>query len=451
MDNKNNTKKTESSLHKEFDQNILMDYVKKYSFPRTVGSDGERKVRKMLFKEFNDIGLKAYKEEFVCSLAFSKWLLPVSLIFFLIILVVTQLIKYYFDGYDILMDIFFITGVIFDFTYVFRKGRNPQKFLAGKLYHSANIFSIIPAKNFSIDHNGTFPSYDDIIDGSTDDKTCGNIIISAHSDSKSQIFTTMVRIKIFQYAIIILILLFLGWIIGLIIDIIIGPNEEFKFTTFFSISITITLTILTIFLIMNRSGNDSPGALDNATGIAVVFALAQFFKKHPLENFNLWFMHFGVEEFGQPGAINFVLKRLRRFTPDKTFNFNLDMVGECTDEKLGIFRFQGFRKKPIDPMMWKIIKESAKESEIELLGFNLRTGARTDRKIFTKYGFHGIDFISYNAGKQAHSLNDTIDKVNPLKLKEACIVISLSARKIDAGLENYMSELKIKHSGQGYL
>ena len=51
-----------------------------------------------------------------------------------------------------------------------------------------------------------------------------------------------------------------------------------------------------MFLLMLKSGNKSTGALDNASGMAIVFELSKFFKKNPLTNFNIWLCQFSAEE-----------------------------------------------------------------------------------------------------------------------------------------------------------
>ncbi|MHA1728157.1 MAG: M28 family metallopeptidase [Promethearchaeota archaeon] len=449
-------KEKNRTIPAEFDQEHLMDYVKKYSFPRCIGSDGEKKVRRMIFKEFNDIGLKGYREEFLCSLVYSKWLLPISLILFLVLLIITQLLKFFLFEYEYnyIFDLFFIFIFFIEFSYILRKARKPQKFLAGKNYFSGNIFAFISSKNYK--KNGFEDLYDEDFDTPS---SSGNIIISAHSDSKSQRWTTGVRIKIFRYFLSILIFLFIGWVLTFALYLI--TETELKYTTFFSVSITVILIIFSIFLLLNTSGNESPGALDNATGIAIVLALAEHFKSKPLKHFNLWFTIFGVEEFGQPGATYFVLKRLRYFKRGHTFNFNIDMVGESSDNHVALIEFRGFRKKPVDPFMMNVIRQSSKELGLKVFGFPLLTGARTDRRIFTKFGYAGIDFTSIHAGKWSHSAQDTIDKINPDILQQTCEIISRSAQKIDEILKNkslgkgngkgrFITREKPKHLRQGY-
>ncbi|MCP4761262.1 MAG: Zn-dependent exopeptidase M28, partial [archaeon] len=351
---------------------------------------------------------------------------------------------------------------------IFPRTWNPHKYLQGKKYHSSNIIAFVPAKTYGND--GHRALFDDVFDietykteidlglekGSTpsDEKEeikYGNIIISAHSDSKSQKYTTDVRVRIFRAAVISEIFFLFLWLITVIMGVVIETAHIFTYTQIPALLITIDLAFFTIFLFKNSSGNESFGALDNATGMASVFAMADYFNKRPLERFNLWFIQFGVEEFGQWGAANFVLKNLRHFKRGRTFNFNLDMVGSKEDDKLQILEFYGLFKKPVNPFLMSFINESADELGIELLGFNLPTGARTDRVIFTRYGFDGIDFASANAAKWTHRPEDMIDKVNPQMIQHACRIISLSAQKMDEALKKDIleepREARFQHRG----
>ena len=465
----------------------LMDYIEKYSFPRQIGTAGEKKVRKMAYKEFKAIGYKPHREEFICSLFFSIWFLRISLASFLTMIITNQILLFYQPAWNLAVFIVFIIW----FFYIVKKSRKPHKMMAGKNYHSANIFAFLPAKSYGKPGNRNLIDDYDLDDNlddyevdddferirkrrlkinsrkkmneekeemleikkeeggkeeynennkketsdlpTSDQAHYGNIIFSAHTDSKSQSITTITRIYIFRDIFIIFIILFPVFLIGIFVDLF--SNIELDFALkFLTILMTITLAFLTLMLFVNRSGNESPGALDNATGMAVVFALAEYFKDKPLERFNLWFVQFGVEEFGQMGARNWVLKRTRKFKSGRTFNFNFDMVAETTDEELNIVEFVGLNKKPVDPLMMSFVRESAKELGIEIFGLNLPTGAHTDRMVFAKYGYNGLDFASRSSATWTHSKDDTPDKVSSEKLEEAYKIVAKSVEKMDKAL-----------------
>lgn len=76
----------------------------------------------------------------------------------------------------------------------------------------------------------------------------------------------------------------------------------------------------------------SPGAHDNASGVAVALTLAEHFASHPLDNARLGFLFTGAEETGLHGAEAFAEqmkpdKFPREANPSGLFVLNLDMVG----------------------------------------------------------------------------------------------------------------------------
>lgn len=449
----NSESKNNIEIPPEFDKNILMKLVEKFSFPRKIGSVGEKKSRIMAFEEFKAMDLNPQNESFVCSLFYSEWLLRFVLVNFMGMVAIMQLVLLY----KPVLNIYVLATIIIYGTFIFRRTRNPNKLNWGRNYESSNIFAFVPGSSYGEEGNlavhGEFGAFEELdiefeenhensVNNEKDyghtpteiERNYGNVVISAHSDSKSQSITTVVRVKLFRDAFIIFGFLFIIFIAGIIIDLFnIGDiNVPVKIISSIMAG---TVILFVIILSFNRNGNESPGSLDNATGMAVVFELARYFKDHPLERFNLWFCQFGVEEFGQMGCRNFLLRRLRHFKVDRTFDFNLDMVGPTEKNKLSICEFNGLIKKPVDPLMMKFIRESANELKIEIDTFNLPTGAHTDRMPFNKYGYNGIDFASTMAGKYAHSPQDSLDKVDPIMLQQACRIICRSAQKMDEALK----------------
>jgi hypothetical protein len=401
----------------EFNLDRIRAWVHQFSFPRLIGTQGEKKARNLSFSEFKKLGLEPEREAFICSLFYSKWLLPFTITFLTLVLILTQVISFMFPTYRFYAFLGFMGCFLLTLEYMLRKNRNPQKIMIAPNYHSENIFVDIPPKE------------------TTKEKDIGHIIISAHSDSKSQRFTTLFRIKLFRNALIIFIIFMVVNFLLYSLDYVF-ENSLGILILIISFLTTFTIIVFNIMLYMNRNGNASVGALDNASGIASVLALSDYFKSHPLENFHVWCVVFGVEEFGQPGARNFILQRLNIFQKYRIFNFNLDMVGEISDEKLNICEFHGLNHKPVDPFLMEYIRKSSEKLGIGLLGFNLPTGARTDRKVFTHFGFNGIDFASRNAAKWTHTPKDTVDKVNFERIQDACAIISQSALELDEALRN---------------
>lgn len=468
----------EDDIPPEFNQEKLFEYVKKYSFPRRIGTRGEKIVRKMIYHDFRKIGLKPQREHFICSLFYSVNFLRITLLLLLMMILLMEFVFYLNPIFNLVMFGIFIFLALF----MLRMSQKPHKINWGRNYMSSNLFAFVPAKSYGengnlkvqglieeeLDEDQTpedmmqlHDDYEDFLEEeeeveygklpSSTEMNYGNIIISAHSDSKSQSIPTYTRVILFKNVLILFGILCLLFIIGVILAFLRVPWVWFPLEIVTS-SITVTLSVLTLILFINKSKNESPGACDNASGMAVVFALADYFKKRPLERFNLYFCQFGVEEFGQQGARRFILNRLRFFKRRRTFNFNLDMVGERSEVKLPIITTVGLTKKPVDPVMMHFIRESADELDIEIEEINLATGAHTDRMAFTKYGYNGIDFASRLCAKWTHTPEDTPDKVSPLVMHYACRVICRSIKKMDVALKNseFEEPEDAKHLRQAY-
>ena len=173
---------SEKNSHKTyFSKDNLHHYVKTFSFPRLCGTEGEKKAVALAIKTFNTIGFDTVKkEDFTFSDFYSTTLIQLIALISLTstILLVISLYIYAFISITIL-------GLMIIFAYLVTKSlRHPEEpGFWGKYYGNtipaSNIFVKIPAKNIS-------------------EKDAGNIIISAHLDSKSQNFKTLWRITIYK-------------------------------------------------------------------------------------------------------------------------------------------------------------------------------------------------------------------------------------------------------------
>ena len=84
--------------------------------------------------------------------------------------------------------------------------------------------------------------------------------------------------------------------------------------------------MLALMFFLN-SKNESPGALDNASGVAVLTELARHFSQEPPDSVNLWFVATGAEEDGMIGMVNFLDRYQKKLSKKKTYFVNLDGVG----------------------------------------------------------------------------------------------------------------------------
>ncbi|MHA2182432.1 MAG: M28 family metallopeptidase, partial [Promethearchaeota archaeon] len=378
----------------------LFNLVNKFSFPRLAGTEGEREAVKLTIKTFQDLGFESdqiQEEPFEFSDFYSttmvKLIMVINLTFSLFLLM------FIYVNFAIAM---LIVGVMIIVVLLIFKGlKHPEKpgfwgEYYGKTRNATNIFVKIPANNLS-------------------QKDAGNIIISGHLDSKSQTFRTYWRVLLYQV-----------WLYGgiflsvFLIFLIIRTYTPIKLDfTIVSTGIwvfTIIISISNLFLLFLNTNNNSPGALDNATGMAIVFELSKHFQQNPTKNFNLWFCQFSAEELGTMGSRIFVNNHESKLIKGKTFQINLEMIS-CrgqTSNQVEFFKSYGiYPRKKIAPLLSKYVSKAALEEDVNIRGFHSTVGAHTDSVPFHQRGYYSIDLITRAGAKFTHSKFDTPDKADP--------------------------------------
>ena len=411
-----------SEKEHSFDLNRLYSYVKKFSFPRLAGTDGEQKAVELTVECFRNIGFtdsQIQKETFEFSDFYSttlmKLIMVINLTFSLFILMFTYISLY--------ITIFFV-GALTLLVFLIVKGlKHPEDpgfwgEYYGNTISATNVFVKIPAKKLP-------------------QEKAGNIIISAHLDSKSQTFKTIWRILLYRVWLyggillgVFLTLLFIRTYTPLKIDLLFVGSGLWIFTILVSIS--------NIFLMSINTHNKSPGALDNATGMSIVFELSKYFKAHTLDNFNIWFCQFSAEELGTMGSRFFVNKYEEDFMKGRIFQFNLEMISCACQKKNQIEYLNSFGllpRKKIAPLLCKYIDNAALKENIKIKGFHISIGAHTDSVAFHHRGYDSIDIVTRDAGKYTHNKEDTPDKVDPQVLLETCLIVNRAVLSLDKDFE----------------
>ena len=170
---------------------------------------------------------------------------------------------------------------------------------------------------------------------------------------------------------------------------------------------------------LNMTNNKSPGAIDNASGIAIVLELLNHYSapKFRLKNYNLWFIFTGAEETGTMGIRHFykIIEHLER---EKSIMFNFDAIGRGLD-------------------VWTSTEGALYFKNAENLNAFIhtkkkfiRTG-RSDAYYLKKKNFGGFGFGDQSSYKYVHTINDTVDKVDPVLLEKLCKHILEVLNKID--------------------
>jgi Zn-dependent M28 family amino/carboxypeptidase len=193
-----------------------------------------------------------------------------------------------------------------------------------------------------------------------------------------------------------------------------------------------------IFLLFSNTHNLSPGAIDNASGMAVVFELSKFFNKKPLQNFNIWFCLFSAEELGTMGSRIFVNNYESEFTKGRIFHINLDMISCSCEVKNQVEYLKSYGvipRKKIAPLLSRYLEQAATEENVYIKGFHLSVGAHTDSVPFHLRGYDSVDIVTRAAAKYTHNKVDTPDKVDPNVLLDTCRIIQRVILLLDKDFE----------------
>ncbi|MBY8986563.1 MAG: M28 family peptidase [Candidatus Lokiarchaeota archaeon] len=409
----------------------LSNLVNQFSFPRLAGTEGEKKAVQLTIKTFQEIGFDStqiQREPFEFSDFYSttmiKLIMVINLTFSLFLLM------FIYVNFTIAM---LIVGLMTTVALLIIKGlkhpENPGFWgeYYGKTRAATNIFVKIPAMNIP-------------------EEDAGNIIISAHLDSKSQTFKTFWRV--FLYRVWLYNGIFLaGFLIALIIRTYTPLKLDFMIINAGIWIFTLIVSLSNLFLLFLNTNNSSPGALDNATGMAIVFELSKHFQKIPIKNFNIWFCQFSAEELGTMGSRIFVNNHENQFIMGKTFQINLEMIS-CRDQpnnQVEYFKSYGvYPRKKKAPLLSKYITKAALEESVNIKGFHSSVGAHTDSVPFHQRGYYSIDIITRAGVKFTHSKFDTPDKADPKILLETYLMLRRALLLLDNDYEILCKNKELK-------
>lgn len=181
-----------------------------------------------------------------------------------------------------------------------------------------------------------------------------------------------------------------------------------------------------------REGVVYHGADDNASGVAVLLALARQCEASPWQH-DAIFVAFDAEEMGLQGARAFVAQR--PIPSDRTIalNINLDMVARGDTGELYV---AGASHRPV---FRTILEPVAARAPVKLL-FGHDTGSgRDDWTMLSDHGaFHeaGIPFVYFGVEDHPdyHKPTDTADRIDPKFFHGAALTILDAVTAIDRAL-----------------
>lgn len=418
-----------------FNQERIFGYVKKFSFPRLAGTANEEKAVELTEETFKQIGFKESqieRRQFSFSDFYSTSLIKLVMVLNLIFNLVLLLVFYI----HVLLTIAVIGIMALIVALIFRGLRYPEHRgfwgeYFGNIHNATNVAVKIPSKERK-------------------EHQAGDIVISAHLDSKSQTYKTFWRVAFYRlwlYSGLFQAIFYVVFVLNVFSII----NIDTLFILYGSWISVILISVSNILLMFLNTHNKSPGALDNATGMAIVFELSEYFRENPLHNFNIWCCQFSAEELGTMGSRIFVDDHENEFVKGRIFQFNFDIVS-CANHRLNqieYFKSYGvFPRKKIAPLLSKYIHLAANKENIEINGFHLSTGAHTDSVPFHLRDYDAIDISTRAGALYTHTAADSLDKVDPKILLNTCKLFKKVILMMDkdynnlCDIEELVSEIK---------
>lgn len=155
-----------------------------------------------------------------------------------------------------------------------------------------------------------------------------------------------------------------------------------------------------------QNGEIIRGAVDNASGVAVLLDLALRLKDKNLES-DIIFCAFNGEEKGLSGSQKFVEDIKKEY--ENIININIDSVGYKNGGDIIFLQQKNYEK------IYSLMKESLNLNDIKVNKYGKLKGV-SDNKNFERNGIPNICLIDENVKEVIHSVKDTEDKVDYKKL-----------------------------------
>ncbi|MBP7686280.1 MAG: M28 family peptidase [Thermoflexales bacterium] len=367
------------SEREQFDAKIALEYAASMARPRLVGTAEHEQVAADLAARLEQWGYRVERERFEFStvlnalLALVLWVNSVCL---MAMVVLRQTLPYAPQlGALIILAGFALAGVMgrsISADAVAAPKAMWRKRLAyrmGKRYAASNLVAIWPQ----------------------DDRPRRTLYLVAHYDSKSQRWPLVLRIALYT-------LLIPGtlWAIGAAL-----LNQA----SALSDGLGMGAAVASLMLVLLGTGNASPGAIDNASGVGTVLHLAEILAARSdwRERLRVIVLLPSAEEVGLMGTTAYVKRHAARLQQENALVLNFDGVGVE-----GQLQWVGATSSELA----RLIQDVARTEHISIGRFRF-IGALFDHIPFAQRGLDGVSLITVGrASRSIHTPNDTIDHLH---------------------------------------
>ncbi len=393
------------------DEKRIKQNLETFSFPRLSGTVAEKKAFEIAKKKIEDLNLVPIVQEFEFSTFYSRIYPKIgfSIGFWLLMILLLNV-----QGVFTLISLF-ITVIVFLPALIIT--RKPEKIKIGKKMLSQNLYTTIlsnSGENIQKKDNNA-QLYDN-------DRS---IMLFSHLDSKGQRFSILTRVKFIK-----------AWLYSFFTCLFIVILKNYVLIQYSSLFFLVCLfplginLIATIYNFLNSTNNKSPGSIDNASGIAILLELLNYFSdpRNRLKNHDLCFCFTGAEESGCLGIRHFV-KELKHINKEESLAINFDAIGQS------IALFVSRKSRKVKKQVYEFLTEKGKELNLLTDIRKKILGAHSDGYYLMTHGFRGVGFGDVKIYKHIHSINDTVDKVNVSLLKKLCDLLIVCLKEKDSRIK----------------
>lgn len=157
----------------------------------------------------------------------------------------------------------------------------------------------------------------------------------------------------------------------------------------------------------------SPGANDNLSAVAVLVALAERLREHPVPGIRVLLVSCGAEEVLQGGIHGFAARHFPALARERTWFVNLDTVGS---PRLILLEGEGtvVMEDYFDRTFRDLVADAARDAGTPVRRW-MRSRASTDAVIPSRAGYPTVTLTStdrYKALSNYHQMSDTPDKLD---------------------------------------
>lgn len=235
----------------------------------------------------------------------------------------------------------------------------------------------------------------------SDEQPHHTLYLVAHYDSKSQRWPLVIRIALFS-------MLIPGTLIVIAATLFDQPSTFVTLSGFVAI-------VASGLLVLLGTGNASPGAIDNASGVGLVLHLAEILAARSAwhERLRVIVLLTSAEEVGLMGATAYVKRHAAQLEQEQPLALNFDGIGID-----GQLQWVGGSASKLA----QLIQATAQANAIPIGRFRF-IGALFDHIPFAQRGLDAVSLIAVGrASRSVHTRHDTLERLHVRGFEQAGLV-----------------------------